>query len=499
MSAVVAPVAVSVPAPRLPVDGDAVALLPGLFVPEAEQWLSVTSGRIAPDGYSWMQGVHWVAGSGLYEPRQHRSHGPRSFGPMTVFIAQLLAELTPCRPGVEYLARRAGLTVRAVKYHLQMLRESGLLVWEMRGTRVSGERAQASVYVRMLPPEFDAALGIRTSGEGSERRMTGMAETGRKLMARLSKKASRKARRPRSAMSSRTAAKGAGRGSPEASVAGVSAESCCTPMGGGPATRSSAGGTSLPPESKRASGQRTSPTRKKSKGKVGGRRELNSVGRRFQLARELTQQLDWLRGCSVPRVAWAARHVADAGWSVADVRGWLHFRRGGISRVRRGSGMLAVLLVGAETVLDTPEKRAAVVEDWYAAQEAARRHRIQQVRARTEQSDDDWQAPSSLAVRRAVEAAFAQVCEVASGGRQQNQDHADDDQAALLELSEQEREDLRVTARGQLMQGKTDLITGVVYVMGREAAERLYGVRLVRRALQLASATRSSLMTITSC
>ncbi|KAF3470072.1 hypothetical protein [Streptomyces sp. Tu 3180] len=110
---------------------------------------------------------------------------------------------------------------------------------------------------------------------------------------------------------------------------------------------------------------------------------LNVVGRRFQLARELTQELDWLRGCSVPRIAWVARHIADAGWTMTDVRAWLHFRRGDVTRVRRGSGLLAALLADAETLLDTLEKRVTAVEDWHAAQKATRRHRIQQVRART--------------------------------------------------------------------------------------------------------------------
>ncbi|MGC2997167.1 helix-turn-helix domain-containing protein [Streptomyces sp. G35A] len=469
-------------------------LLPELWVPEARQWLSTSTGRIAPDGYSWMQAVHWVAGSGLYEPRRHRSHGPRSFGPTTVFIAQLLSELSPCRPGIEYLVRHTGLTKRAVTYHLQMLREAGLLAWETRGTRVSGEQPQASVYVRMLPPEFDAALGIRTSGEGTGRRMTGIAESGRKLMARLAKKATRKARRPRSKTSAKAPASSARKGAADASVTAVSDRPRCTPMGGSADGSPTAGTTSLPPESKLGSGGSKSPTVEKSK--AGGRQTLNRVGRRFQLARELTQELDWLRGCSVPRIAWVARGVADAGWTVTDVRAWLHFRRGEVTRVRRGSGLLAALLAGAETVLDTPEKRVVAVEDWRAAQEAARRHRIEQVRARSERFEGDWQAPVSRAVQREVENAFAQVSAAASGGRRQGRERAADDQVAPLELSEQEVEDLRATAQGQLMRGETDLIAGTVTALGREAAERIYGAGLVRRARQLAEAARSSLITI---
>lgn len=496
VNAVAAPSGAMIPAPRPPADGDAVDVLPSLYVPEASQWLSTSTGRIAPDGYSWMQGVHWVAGSGLYEPRRYRSHGPRSFGPTTVWIAQLLAELSPCRPGIEYLTRRTGLTKRAVEYHLQMLRQTGLLAWEMRGTRVSGEQAQASVYVLVLPPEFDAALGIRTSGEGTGRRMTGIAEAGRELMARLAKKAARKVRRPRSKTSSRTPAKGARKGVGGASVTAVSGGSPCTPMGGGADGSSTAGTTSFPPESKLASGEAESPIRKKSNAKAGGRRKLNKIGRRYQLARELTQEVDWLRGCAVPRIAWVARNVADAGWTVTDVKGWLHLR-GEAAQVRRGSGLLAVLLSNAVTVLDTPQKRADAVAQWRGAQEAARRHGIQQVRARTERFEGDWEAPSSRAVARQVEEAFAQVREAANGGRQQDQAPGAEGPDEAQGLTEQQIAEMQEQARGELRRGETDLIDLAVDAMGPEAAERLYGEDLMRRARQLASAARSSLMTIT--
>ncbi|WDM16458.1 transcriptional regulator [Streptomyces lavenduligriseus] len=498
MSSTAAAVAVLIPAPRPSADGDAVSVLPSLYVPEASQWLSTSSGRIASDGYSWMQAVHWVAGSGLYKPRRHRSHGPRSFGPTTVRVAQELAQLFPCRPGIEYLVRRTGLSERSVEYHLGMLREAGLLAWIVKGSRVSGGPL-ASEFARMIPVEFDAALGIRTvqRDEGAPaytRAVSGIAEAGRELMAQLAKKASRKVRKPRSKPSAKAPARDARKGAEQGVVTAVSDEVRCTPMQVGTSTLSTAGTTSLPPESKLASGLSDSPTPKKSKAKAGGRRKLNVVGRRFQLARELIQELDWLRGCSVPRIAWVARNVADAGWTVTDVRGWLHFR-GEAAKVRRGSGLLAVLLAGAETVLDTPEKRADAVEQWRGAQEAARRHRIQQVRARTERYDGDWHAPTSRAVRSEVEAAFAQVREAANGGRHQDQDDVADDQALEAELSQQELAQLRADAWGQLMAGETDLVMTAVNAMGRPAAERIYGAELVQRAHQIASGSRSSLMT----
>ncbi|GGP83939.1 hypothetical protein FHS33_006671 [Streptomyces calvus] len=496
MSAVAAPAAVMVPAPRPAADdADAVAVL---FVPEASQWLSTSSGRVAGDGYSWMQAVHWVAGSGLYKPRRHRSHGPRSFGATTVRVAQELAQLFPCRPGIEYLVRRTGLSERSVEYHLGMLREAGLLAWIVKGTRVSGGPAQASEFARMIPVEFDVALGIRTVQRDEDapaytRAASGIAESGRELMAKLAKKASRKVRKPRSKTSSKAPARGARKGAEQGVVTAVSDEARCTPMQVGTSTVSSAGGTSFPPESKLASGDAKSPTPKKSKAKAGGRRKLNVVGRRFQLARELTQELDWLRGCSVARIAWVARGVADAGWTVTDVKGWLHLR-GEAARVRRGSGLLAVLLAGAETVLDTPAKRADAVEQWRGAQEAARRHRIQQVRARTERYEGDWDAPTSRAVQRQVNEAFA------ASFRPKPQAAAPDTEAlpevsGVDGLEDNVVAEARAEARQRLMVGDTSLITVAVDAMGRETAEQLYGADLVRRALQLASGARSSLMT----
>ncbi|MFE7514772.1 transcriptional regulator [Streptomyces sp. NPDC057540] len=493
-----APAAVLIPAPRPSVDDDdVVSVLPAtLYVPEASQWLSTSTGRVALDGYSWMQAVHWVAGSGLYKPRRYRSHGPRSFGPTTVRVAQLLAELFPCRPGIEYLVRRTGLSERSVEYHLAMLREAGLLAYVVRGTRVRGEAARASEFARMVPLEFDVALGIRTAGEGTGRRMTGIAEAGRELMAKLAKKAGRKVRRPRAKTSAKALVKvsveGSAEGSAEAVSAAVSAGGRCTPMEGGSTGTSSAASTSLPPESKLASGMSDCPTPKKSKAKAGGRK-LNRVGRRYQLARELTQELDWLRGCSVPRIAWVARQVADAGWSVTEVKGWLHLR-GETGRVHRGSGLLAVLLAGAEKVLDTPAKRADAVEQWRGAQEAARRHRIQQVRARAERFDGDWDAPTSRAVQRQVNEAFAaafrpELPAVAPEAE------ALPNVSAVAGLEAEEVAQARTEARQKLMLGDSSLITLAVDAMGREAAEELYGAALVRRGLQLASGARSSLMT----
>ncbi|MFB7031531.1 MULTISPECIES: transcriptional regulator [unclassified Streptomyces] len=496
----------SVPAPE-PV-ADEVVLLPELWVVEASQWLSSSAGRVALEGYSWMQAVHWVAGSGLYQPRRHRSSGLRSFTKTTIYIAQLLVELTPCRPGIEYLMRRSGLSERTVEYHLAALRETGLLAYVVKGTRVSGGPAQASEFARMIPPAFDAALGIRTvlrdeTAPAYTRAVTGIAEAGRRLMAKLGKKASRRVRRPRPRTASKVSAKASPPGVPEGAggvaETTVSEGSRCTPMGGGCSTSSSAADTYPPSESKLASGQSESSSRRKGKAKAGGRktgrRKLNRIGRRYQLGRELTQQVEWLRGCSVARIAWVARNVADAGWTVSEVLAWLHLR-GTAERVHRGSGLLAVLLAGAETVLDTPAKRADAIAQWRGAQEARRRHDIERVRAERERYEGDWQDPTSRAVRTEVDDAVAQLKGLSRPVVQDLPDDSSGPGAASYEVGESEFADIRAAARDGLAHGDTSLINDTVHACGPDEALRVYGPELISRARRIDQIRRSSLTTL---
>ncbi|MEU8544762.1 helix-turn-helix domain-containing protein [Streptomyces sp. NPDC048717] len=477
MSSTAAPAVVLIPAPRPSVDVDAVSVLPAtLYVPEASQWLTTSTGRIALDGYSWMQAVHWVAGSGLYEPRRYRSHGPRSFGPTTVRVAQELAQLFPCRPGIEYLVRRTGLSERSVEYHLGMLREAGLLAYVVRGTRVRGAAAQASEFARMVPVEFDVALGVRTAGEGTGRRMTGIAEAGRELMAALSKKAARKVRKRRAKSSSKAPSKGARKGADQGAVTAVSDEVRCTPMGGSSRSVSSAGTTSFPPESKLASGQSDSPTPKKVKR---GRRKLNSVGRRFQLASELIRQVPWMGRAAVPRIAWILKEVADAGWTADQVIAFLDCGDApGI--VHRPSGFLAGRLKGAVALWPTEEGRERAVQAYRDSRRAEK--------ARHQEWEGAWQAPRSMAVRRMVAEAFAPQTQPS------NQGESLPELGGVEDLSEQDVADMRATGWGEFMAGDTTLVMTTYDALGPAAAEYVFGADLVRRARKLASG--SSLMTV---
>ncbi|MFJ6661592.1 transcriptional regulator [Streptomyces sp. NPDC091377] len=476
MSGTAAPVAALIPAPRPSADGVAVSVLPAtLCVPEASQWLSASAGRVALDGYSWMQAVHWVAGSGLYKPRRHRSHGPRSFGATTVRVAQELAQLFPCRPGIEYLVRRTGLSERSVEYHLGMLREAGLLAWIVKGTRVSGGPAQASEFARMIPVEFDAALGIRTvqRDEGAPaytRAVSGIAEAGRELMAKLAKKAARKVRKPRSKTSSKSPAKASVRGAEQGGVTAVSDEVRCTPMQVSTSASSTAGDTSSPPESKLAGGKHESPTPKKSKAKAGGRRTLNKTGRRFQLAGELIRQVPWLAKAARPRIAWVVREVADAGWTADEVIAFLDCADAP-QQVRRPSGLLAQRLESPLRLWPTAEGRARAVEAYRESRRAEHaRH------AEWEGSD----GPTSQFVARLFRETRARVSRHDQPARLLYTLTVDDVPPQPPKLSEDERIDMYAAA-----QKDPSLVTSIAAAHGETYARYVFGDDVVDLVLRM--------------
>ncbi|MFF8960815.1 winged helix-turn-helix domain-containing protein [Streptomyces sp. NPDC014894] len=474
---------VGFPSPRSPADSGVVGVLPALYVPKASQWLSTSTGRIAGDGYSWMQAVHWVAGSGLYEPRRYRSHGPRSFGPTTVRLAQELAALFPCRPGIEYLMRRTGLSERSVEYHLGMLREAGLLAYIVRGTRVSGGPAQTSEFARMIPQAFDVALGIRTvqrdeAAPAYTRAVSGIAEAGRELMAKLAKKAARKVRRRRAKSSSKAPAKGVRETAEQRVVMADSGEVRCTPMQVGTSSSSTAGTTSLPSESKLASGQSDSPTPKKVKP---GCRKLNAVGRRFQLASELIRQVPWMGRASVPRIAWILKDVADAGWTADEVIAFLDLGDAP-DTVHRPSGFLAGRLAGAVALWPTEEGRARAVQAYRDSRRAEQ--------ARHQEWEGDWTPPRSESVRRLLADALAP---------KQPQYELPDGHQEAAETGpdvpgEEELQALRDLAWQEYMLGRPDQVIMTLDTLGPAGAEQIYGADLVRRVRKLAGS--SSLMTV---
>ncbi|WP_070018796.1 helix-turn-helix domain-containing protein [Streptomyces nanshensis] len=344
--------------------------------------MATTAGRVTTDRYAWMQAVHWMHGAGLHESA--RRHGPR-FNRTTIQLAEVLGDFTPCRPGLRRLIQLTGLSRRSVQYHLEILRESGLIAYVARGTRLRGGVARASEFLRTIPVAFDRALGIRTviddGKPARERRPVGIAEEHREEIAKLGKRARRRARRrrPRSRTSTSRSARG-----------------LCTPMQDGCSSSSGAGPTALPPEDK-LGGEDGHPARKQITSRRA--RRVNAVGRRFRMAAELIRSVPWLARASVPRIAWVIRRVADAGWTTDEVRAFLD-TTDAPRRVVRPSGLLAYRLKNAEGMpgWTDPASRARTVEAWRDSPRAAA--------ARHAEWDGPWRPPASAHVRRQVHAAL---------------------------------------------------------------------------------------------
>lgn len=416
------------------------------------QWLTTTTGRIASDGHSWMTAVHWTADPKTKRYTPTRTHGPRAMNATTLLIAQECANLKTCRPGIAYLARQLRISERTVEYHLGMLREAGLLAYRSKGGRVAQGRDEASVYERVIPVAFDEAHGIRTVGEGVQRRPVGAAETARKALGKLAKKAARKVRRPRR----RTPVSGEGR---------------CTLMEGGSSGSSSTGSSIPPSETGLASGSHTHPTPKKT---TSGPQKLNKVGRRHQLARELISNVPWLSRASAPRISWIARHCADTGWTWQEVQAAAE-ENSPIDPAdsRRPSGLLAYRLKGVHQLYASPTARHAMVTAWQdsRAQEKFRR-------AGFDQPVPEADSATALAAQQAITDTFRQE-RAASAAEQDGAMYAEGP-VSIHTLTREE-----VLEQRELAAADPVFVRSYIAELGEQGARQLLTHRIVNRALTL--------------
>lgn len=178
------------------------------------------------------------------------------------------------------------------------------------------------------------------------------------------------------------------------------------------------------------------------------------------------------------------RDVADEGWTVEEIRAWLHHRGTPEGHVHRPSGLLAALLRQALIVLDTPAKRGQAVDAWRAAQHAARRDRVTHTRTHHHAHDADLTGPTSLAAQREVAAALTR-----SAGQPTTEDQLLPEVDGIDQLDPADLQQLRAEAAQQYALGEPGLITDAVQGLGRATAEQLYGPGLVARALRLAATT----------
>ncbi|MGW1158973.1 hypothetical protein ACWD48_12240 [Streptomyces sp. NPDC002519] len=155
-----------------------------LFVPiraHADQEIGTTASRRTRRG-DFLRAATWAITEGLH---------PKA-GDTTLRVARDLAarlnadgQVAYCR---ETMWRRLGISRRTLERHIAVLRELGLLVWAVHGSRTntrpagSGEWAgTATIYAAVVPRAWDTALGHRVSGHGYHARHIGYTDHGRAL------------------------------------------------------------------------------------------------------------------------------------------------------------------------------------------------------------------------------------------------------------------------------------------------------------------------------
>ncbi|OLO25997.1 hypothetical protein PZ61_0237080 [Streptomyces sp. MNU77] len=127
-------------------------------------------------------------------------------GDTTLRVARDLAARLNADGHVAYcrdtMWRRLGISRRTLERHIAVLRELGLLVWTVHGSRTntrpagSGEWAgTATIYAAVVPPAWDDALGHRVSGHGYHARHIGFTDHGRQMAIADARRRARPARR----------------------------------------------------------------------------------------------------------------------------------------------------------------------------------------------------------------------------------------------------------------------------------------------------------------
>ncbi|MFF7249998.1 hypothetical protein ACFZBU_39620 [Embleya sp. NPDC008237] len=415
--------------------------------------METTESRIS-DPMSWLQAVQWGVDMRLPGFSEH-----------TLRIARIMARLTECRPGIAYLRRATGLSERTVYGQLRALRRAGLLVYRAVGGFSDDKQRLAAVYVLVIPPMYDRALGIRVIGEGRERRMVGIAtQAGRRAIKRLARLTAR--------------GRGKGRGVRHRRPA---TRKRCTLGVSGPQEISAAGHLS-PQDSvvagesghSSAEGGVNSPTATR-------RRVRNRVAQRLDLARDLIQRLPWLCRADPKRISWVVREVADSGWTCEDVQAWIDVTRGDVAPVvRRPSGFLAARLEGAAGVWDTPDRRDQGREAWRDML-AGRRDRPR------EWAPEPVRSRPSSAARRLIGEAFAPI---SVSVRASDDDVFDDPRLRRVGSDPFEPGDLPASLLEEVRAAAAldpNLVLVAHRTAGAEYARRLYGENLYERAMHVAT------------
>ncbi|MFD7919565.1 hypothetical protein ACFV3R_10105 [Streptomyces sp. NPDC059740] len=147
----------------------------------ADQEIGTTASRRCRRG-DFLRAATWAIAEGL-----HPKAGDTTLRVARDLAARLNADghVAYCR---EAMWRRLGISRRTLERHIAVLRELGLLVWAVHGSRTntrpagSGEWAgTATIYAAVVPRAWDTALGHRISGHGYHARHIGYTDHGRAM------------------------------------------------------------------------------------------------------------------------------------------------------------------------------------------------------------------------------------------------------------------------------------------------------------------------------
>jgi hypothetical protein len=183
----------------------------------------------------------------------------------------------------------------------------------------------------------------------------------------------------------------------------------------------------------------------------------------------LIQQVPWLSRAASARVAWVIRDVADAGWTLPQVMGWLTTREVP-DQIGRPVAFLAARLAGAVQVTTTVEQRERLAEAW--------RDDLRAAAGRHAEWAGGWAPPRARQVQALVADAFAGPAPepVVPGAHV----HGVGDELLLDDLAEHELFAVRSMAKQ-----RPDLVRMAVQVQGEAYARRLYTSVVVDRALAM--------------